>query len=73
MKRKLYRTGDDSAERYTLSWTERDHPAVSGLYQTSSDVYKPNLVLEEVATSHANVRILMDRKQDKLCTKTSHI
>ena len=32
-----------------------------------------NLVLEEVATSHANVRILMDRKQDKLCTKTSHI
>lgn len=33
----------------------------------------PNLVLEEVATSHANVRILMDRKQDKLCTKTSPI
>ena len=30
-----------------------------------------NLVLEEVATWHANVRILMDRKQDKLCTKTS--
>ena len=30
-----------------------------------------NLVLGEVATWHANVRILMDRKQDKLCTKTS--
>ena len=40
MKRKLYRPGDDSAEWYTLSWTERDHPAVGGLYQTSSDVYK---------------------------------
>lgn len=32
-----------------------------------------NLVLEEVATWHASVRILMDRKQDKLCTKTSPI